>query len=373
MLNIDLTILKNKDLDTIRQIFAPYTNRVYLVGGCVRDAFLKKSSVDFDIEVYDVCEEKFAQIMQGIKANGVGKSFFIYKFKNYDMGLARTENKTGDRHTDFVVQTTNDEKMASKRRDFRINSIMINIFNGKILDCWGGIDDIKNKIIRHIDDKKFIEDPLRVLRAIQFSSRFGFSIDSKTLNLMSNLNLDHLSKDRISTELIKFFKSQFLEVGLEYIYKLNLFKKLFDITPCEVEFDEFKNIVKTARKLIDDEHLFFYIMCGYFRLDHEKMAHSLRLPKSYVNLKKEPFFKGKITDYDILKVAVRKPLSRWLGCYDTQRVKRAKYLGVYDAIFTLNFNPQELVKLGFSGVGLKNEIERLTDKQIINFIKSKSV
>lgn len=372
MLKIDLTILKNKNLEVIQNTLRLHTSRVYLVGGCVRDIFLGKNSVDFDIEVYDINPHKFDKLMQSIGADGVGKSYFIYKFKNYDIGLARTESKTGDKHNDFMVSVANDEKIASKRRDFSINAIMINIFTGEVLDLWGGIDSIKNKTIKHINSDKFIEDSLRVLRAIQFSSRFNFQIADETLNLMKMLSLDNLSKDRISSELLKFFKSEFLEVGVEYIYKLNLFEKLFNIQVSKDELINFKTLVKNSRKFIKDEHLFFYLLCGYFSVDCEKIATNLKLPKSYINLKKERFFKDEILDSDMIKIAIAKPLNLWLGSYNQQRITRAKELGIYNNKFKLNFNPQELLRLGFKGENLKNEIKRLTNMQIENFLKSKS-
>ncbi|WP_169763937.1 CCA tRNA nucleotidyltransferase [Campylobacter mucosalis] len=362
-----MKILNDENLDLVRKIFTPYTKRVYLVGGCVRDAFLGIKSTDFDIEVYDISQAKFNQIMQNLGANGVGKSFFIYKFKNFDIGLARTESKTGSKHTDFSVSLTQDERVASKRRDFTVNSIMLNIFDGKITDCWGGIGDLKAKILRHIDDEKFIEDPLRVLRAVQFSSRFGFEIFIKTLKLMSDLSIENLSKDRISAELLKFFRGEFLSVATKYLYELNLLSRLFGVNKLD---QNFINLLTKSRQFINDERLFLYLLCGYFKLNIKKVAADLNLPKSYMN--SEPFFDDFVSDRDLVKIATLKPLKFWLGLYDENRIKRAKELGLYDETFKPNIDYQGLVKSCLKGDALKDKISQLTDVEISKFLANQS-
>ncbi|MDL0088605.1 CCA tRNA nucleotidyltransferase [Campylobacter gastrosuis] len=365
----DLTILKNSDLELLKEHFSPHTKRIYLVGGCVRDAFLGRESSDFDVEIFDIDILKFDEIMQKLGANGVGKSFFIYKFKNIDIGLGRIESKTGQKHTDFSVSLTQDERTASKRRDFTINSIMINLFDGKVLDFWGGLADLRAKILRHIDDEKFVEDPLRVLRGVQFCARFNLKIAPKTIKLMKNLSLDNLSKDRVSTELLKFFKAPFLEVGAFYLEKLGLLKTIFNAKI--PDFDAFLNLVKNAKKFIKDERLFFYLLANFANINLEATARNLNLPKSYFLLKDEPFFIGEISDENLATIALKKPLNSWLGCYDEGRIKRAKELGIYEQ--KISFNPQELVKSGLKGDLLKQEINRLKEREIAKFLAHKSL
>ena len=132
------SIYKNSELDFFRSLFAPFSKRVYLVGGCVRDALLGREIYDYDIEVYDIEPAKFDELMASIRASGVGKSYFIYKYKNYDLGLPRSESKTGNSHKDFAVSYINDPAFASLRRDFTVNAMMMNIFIGDIVDFHGG-------------------------------------------------------------------------------------------------------------------------------------------------------------------------------------------------------------------------------------------
>ena len=174
MSKIGSKICKNKNLKWLRDFLTPHTKRAYIVGGCVRDAMLGKKISDFDVEIYGIDPAKFDALMAQIGACGVGKNYFVYKFKNFDLSLPRTENKTGEGHKAFEVSYADDERAASLRRDFTVNAMMINIFDGSFLDFYGGERDLKRGILRHIDDEKFAEDSLRVLRAVQFSARLNF-------------------------------------------------------------------------------------------------------------------------------------------------------------------------------------------------------
>ena len=350
------SIYKNSELDFFRSLFAPFSKRVYLVGGCVRDALLGREIYDYDIEVYDIKPAKFDELMAGIKASDVGKSYFIYKYKNYDLGLPRSESKTGNSHKDFAVIYINDPILASLRRDFTVNAMMMNIFNGEILDFHGGKKDLESKTLRHIDSEKFKEDPLRVLRGVQFSARLDFSIDDETLELMKTLDLAHLSKDRINTELIKFFRSEHLEKGAFYLFKLSLFKEIFGVKICEN--DEFLSELKSARNFVDDERLFLYMLFGKFELDAKEILEKMRLPKSYFSILKEPFFKAMPSDRELLQIALNMPIKSWLGAYNKERIERAKELGVYEGKFDAKIDVNEILAAGFKNEMIAAEIKR---------------
>ena len=359
-------IYKNSELDFFRSLFAPFSKRVYLVGGCVRDALLGREIYDYDIEVYDIKPAKFDELMAGIRASGVGKSYFIYKYKNYDLGLPRSESKTGISHKDFAVSYINDPSLASLRRDFTVNAMMMNIFNGKILDFHGGKKDLESKMLRHIDSEKFKEDPLRVLRGVQFSARLGFSIADETLELMKTLDLAHLSKDRINTELIKFFRSEHLEKGAFYLFKLSLFKEIFGVQICEN--DEFLSELKSARNFVDDERLFLYMLFGKFELDAKEILEKMRLPKSYFSILKEPFFKAMPSGNELLKIALNMPLKSWLGAYNKERIERAKELGVYERKFEPKIDVREILAAGFKNEMIAAEIKRRQELEISSYL-----
>ncbi len=208
-----------------------------LVGGCVRDHLLNISSKDFDIELYNT--SSLSSVEKCLKNYGnvkeVGKSFGVLLLStpqySFDFALARKENKIEDGHKGFKVITssslTYDE--AALRRDFTINSIGYNFFEKKFLDPYRGIADLKNKIIKHIKDETFVEDPLRVYRAIQFASRFDFEIDPNTKKLCKNMvkteEFITLPKERVFEELKKLFlKSSKPSKGMSILKEFRILK-----------------------------------------------------------------------------------------------------------------------------------------------------
>ena len=362
-------IYKNSELDFFRSLFAPFTLRVYLVGGCVRDAFLGREIYDYDIEVYDIKPAKFNELMASIGASGVGKSYFIYKYKNYDIGLPRSESKTGNLHKDFAVSYINDPSKASLRRDFTINAMMMNIFNGEILDFYGGKQDLANKTLRHIDSEKFKEDPLRVLRGVQFSARLDFSIVSETLALMKSLNLEHLSRDRINTELIKFFHAKYLEKGAYYLFELGLFKEIFGM---QISMDDgFLSDLKSAREFVDDERLFLYLLFGKFELDAKEILEKMRLPKSYFSILKQPYFKDMPSDKELMQIALNMPIKSWLGAYNKEQIGRAKKLGIYEMKFDAKVDVAEILSAGFKNEEIAKEIKRRQELEISKYLSER--
>ncbi|MBR6224458.1 MAG: HD domain-containing protein, partial [Firmicutes bacterium] len=115
------------------------------------------------------------------------------------------ERAVGKGHRDFVVDVDPfiGTREAARRRDFTINALMENAMTGEIVDHFGGQEDLKAGIIRHIDPATFVEDPLRVLRGAQFAARFGFGIAPDTVELCRGIDLSTLSKERVEEELRK--------------------------------------------------------------------------------------------------------------------------------------------------------------------------
>jgi len=224
----------------LSQILMEIGARPIVVGGYVRDHFLGVESKDIDIEVYGISSldvlksslETFTPVHE------VGKSFGVLKIRlddhDLDISLPRTEIKTAKGHKGFHVQTNGylDFNTASKRRDFTMNAIGYDIKTDFFIDPHGGKVDIKNSIIRHVDDKSFAEDPLRVLRAVQFAARFNFKLDTNTLKLCQTMikddMLSELPKERIFEEYKKLLlKAPKPSIGFELLDKLNaLFPEL---------------------------------------------------------------------------------------------------------------------------------------------------
>ncbi|MDN5048726.1 CCA tRNA nucleotidyltransferase [Aliarcobacter butzleri] len=242
-----------------------------LVGGCVRDSFLNKKIKDYDVEIFnfDSLEILEKSLKKFGNVNLVGKSFGVLTLKideyDFDFSLPRIEKKVGNSHTDFEVSTNANLsfKEAAIRRDFTINAIGYDYFKNEILDPFGGMNDLKNKIIKHIDDKTFIEDSLRVYRSLQFASRFEFKIDENTKilckKIVSSGELKFLPKERVFEELKKLFlKSKKPSLGL------NLLKE-FNIMNIEQNLEEIDNLAFILKdKNYDDFrklYLFYSCLC----------------------------------------------------------------------------------------------------------------
>jgi tRNA nucleotidyltransferase (CCA-adding enzyme) len=182
--------------------------RTFFVGGIVRDRLMGVECKDIDIEVHGIPAKKLIEILDSIgEHTEMGASFGIYGLRHYEIDIAmpRSEKATGRGHKDFDVFTDPflGEEKAARRRDFTINAMMENVLTGEIKDFFGGRSDLEKKILRHVDDASFVEDPLRVLRCAQFAARFSFSTDDKTVELCRKMDLSSLPKERIMGELEK--------------------------------------------------------------------------------------------------------------------------------------------------------------------------
>lgn len=182
--------------------------RAYFVGGCVRDKIMGIENKDVDVEVHGVTAETLESILDNVGQRlQFGKSFGVYSLRgtSIDIALPRKEECIGNRHTDFRIDVDpflGTEK-AAMRRDFTVNSIMENVLTGEIVDHYGGVEDIKKKIIRHVSDVSFAEDPLRVFRGAQFAARFEFSMAEDTKAICRTMNVTSLTSERVFEELKK--------------------------------------------------------------------------------------------------------------------------------------------------------------------------
>ena len=185
-----------------------YGGATYFVGGYVRDELMQVECKDIDIEVHGVPAQVLENILGSIGDKiEIGKSFGIYNIKgcSVDIAMPRKEKAVGRGHRDFAVDTDPfiGTENAARRRDFTVNALMKNVLTGEIVDHFGGLNDLKGGIIRHVCDKSFGEDPLRVLRAAQFAARFKFDIVPETVALCRNMALNELSAERVFEELRK--------------------------------------------------------------------------------------------------------------------------------------------------------------------------
>ncbi len=181
----------------------------YEVGGCVRDQLLGLENKDLDIEVFHLEAATLTKILARFgRVNEVGVSFGVIKLRTsqgdeIDFTLPRRESKIGRGHRGFQVEVDHTLSVADAalRRDFTMNAIYRNLHDGTWIDPHGGISDLKQGVLR-ATSSHFAEDPLRVLRGMQFASRFNATMTSDTTAMCRSLSHEYstLALERIWNE-----------------------------------------------------------------------------------------------------------------------------------------------------------------------------
>lgn len=205
-------------------------NNLYYVGGVVRDELLGLESLDVDI-VYEGNAIDFGRSLPDAEIIQINEPFGTVRVKincrEIDIASTREEVYERKGHLPTVTKTGCPLKDDVKRRDFTINALYKSTATGKIIDYMGGLEDLKTKTLRVLHDESFIDDPTRILRALKFSVRFGFTLDEHTKRLqneyLKNINYDMCFK-RIKKELIETFnlnsQAAFEKFINDGIYKL---------------------------------------------------------------------------------------------------------------------------------------------------------
>src|SRR5580658_3603503 len=187
--------------------------RALVAGGAVRDDLLGLEPKDFDIEVYGVSFDVLAGMLaQHGRVDLVGQHFGVVKLtvtggRIYDFSLPRRDSKIGRAHRDFLATFDPDitPEEAASRRDFTINAMAFDPVANELLDFFGGRDDLKNRVLRATSDA-FREDPLRVLRGMQFACRFDLTIDPTTAAECRAIAHEYstVARERVAEEFMKW-------------------------------------------------------------------------------------------------------------------------------------------------------------------------
>lgn len=248
-----------KDVRYIIDILTQNGYEAYAVGGCVRDSILGRVPGDWDITTSALPQQVKALFRRTIDTGIQHGTVTIMLGKNgYEVTTYRIDGKYEDsRHPESVEFTPNLEEDL-KRRDFTINAMAYNDENG-VVDIFGGIDDIRNRIIRCVGNAhdRFTEDALRILRAVRFSAQLGFEIDKATKDAARELapTLVKISRERIHTELNKLLLSDNPDY-FSVVYELGVMKVIIS----ELEgvnsgdIDRLKVLIKRTKPCLPDRY-----------------------------------------------------------------------------------------------------------------------
>jgi len=215
--------------------------RAMLVGGCVRDSLCGFESKDFDIEVFGHESASLRRVLEGIsRVDTVGEHFAVYKLAftdstlesrfEIDVSIPRRESKSGRGHRGFVIE--GDPSMtienAARRRDFTINAILLDPLTNQMEDPFHGAEDLQNRILRVVSAGTFVDDSMRVLRAVQLAARFELRIEDQTTQLCRTIDLSDLPRERIWGEFEKLLTlAAKPSIGIDVAYRLGVLEKLF--------------------------------------------------------------------------------------------------------------------------------------------------
>ena len=211
---LDLSAVKPDLMEAVRKVSGLVREaggRAFMVGGAVRDLLLGGESVkDVDIEVFGVEPDRLQRILgQAFSFDPCGVSFGVLKLHHFDIdvSLPRRESKRGIGHKGFLIDSDPNLSVpeAASRRDFTVNAMYYDPIEEVFEDPYGGRDDLESRVLRHVS-AKFVEDPLRVLRGMQFIARFGLRPAAETVALCRTVTMEDLPPERLFEEWGKLLK-----------------------------------------------------------------------------------------------------------------------------------------------------------------------
>jgi len=277
---------------------------VFIVGGAVRDDLLGLESKDIDFLVrlltFDEIKESISHLGKVLDQEVGGKVSMLkitIDGEEFDIAIPRTsEVSTGSGHGDFSIVMDPHASVESdlSRRDFTINALARDA-KGNIIDSFGGLKDIEDKLIRAVGEPeaRFIEDPLRMLRALQFAVRFGFEIEEKTAKAIKNLKglIKTISSERIFMEFEKAWtkgKNQeaFVRMLLDFQIGTELFGSKFEPIAIEIEGTNQEKVLSGFISLFLFHKPGFVLEPGIIQTTN-RMANHLRIAWDFLHLKSE--------------------------------------------------------------------------------------
>jgi len=346
---------------------------IFLVGGAVRDFIQGIKPKDWDL-VTNALPDESKKILKGFRVSDEqGKNFGVlrvytkdepegYEIASYRRDISGGRDTKGD---DQKVEMGGDVTIEDDcmRRDLSINALFYDIKNKKIVDLVGGVDDIKNGVVRAVGDasQRFIEDRLRILRIFRFASRMNGKIDEETSKAILKDNRlkgvgpkDDVSQERVWEEMKKAWgHAKDYNYYLSFFTKFNMWDQVFPGVEINTKLVESKDLVIVFANLFlgNDTSKLETKLVQDFKIEGD-VAKKIVFLLDFIKMKPEDvfdFFKKKvasgISDSTILE---------WLGITGNETPMLIKFIGYKPTV-----SSQELMEKGFKGKSLGEEIKRL--------------
>lgn len=380
-----------------------YNINAYIVGGIVRDLFLNKSDVDIDLtvegngmEFAKYVADKLKGVYKGFEKFKTGKVFLKNKIV-IDITSARKEFYKSPAALPDIDFTN--LKFDLYRRDFTINAMAIQINKkkfGLFIDPFNGYKDLKNKIIKVLHDKSFIDDPTRILRAIRFEQRFNFKIETKTLEILKNslkINIfDKVSGERLTDEFLQIFKEKNIYKILKKAEELGILKKINDKIIINnkthkmlVNFNKLK--MEPYLNDVDKNCIFFMIVINSLDIKNtKKFINRLKLKNDYkkpilrvknnlkiIGLKLKSLYKDKGVLYFLLKNCFKEELFYYILYFNDKKISKViKFFLLKLKDIKINITGGDLIKLGLKpGPIFKKIFDNIIKAKIKGVIKNR--
>ncbi|MEO8665344.1 MAG: CCA tRNA nucleotidyltransferase [Ignavibacteria bacterium] len=231
----------NKLLKKIGQIADAKKQKVFVIGGFVRDIMIGSEDKDIDIMVLGdgISFAKAVAVEFGTRLDSIYSNFetalLTVSEHKIEFASARKESYDRDSRKPRIEPATLEEDLS--RRDFTINALAAGLNKenyGEVYDNFNGMDDIKNKIIRTPLDpeKTFDDDPLRIMRAVRFASRLNFKIEEKTFEAIKEMKVrlsenGVVSQERITNEFLQILMTGKPSIGLDLLFKSGVMDIIF--------------------------------------------------------------------------------------------------------------------------------------------------
>lgn len=352
-----------EDILKIKDLLKQKGFKLFVVGGAVRDALLGKTPKDYDLATNAVPDAIQAILHSHYKTLETGKTFGVINVitpsGEYEIATFRKDIGAG-RRPDSVEFTTIDQDV--KRRDLTINALFYDIDTGEVVDLVGGIEDLKNSVVRTVGsaEERFGEDRLRILRAIRFAARFGSDLDPAADNaLKQDSSLKDISGERIRDEFLKGIASaKSVKHFFELLNRYGLFSWIF--SGLNVDFG-YINRMQSDYKYND------YIVLLAHLLSKNKvdvLRKKLNELKYSVDEIKAITFLISMLELNVDNAFALKKAQKVSGITDDQIRNFGANSGMSSQLldafedFKFTVKSQELIDQGFSGKALGDEISK---------------